>query len=259
MKHTTRRGFIYFRYILPIISAAVLICLMLAPVYRFVTADTGVGGAVSLAELSSNSFNTCREYLFGSGSKAAVTESFSWTLLILVIALWLFFFVGVLSTVFSAFFALSYFGGADRGRGQLVFLTLSVNRVGLCLWHALMLPVFLLPKIMPLLYDGILAYHVELVCDPFDMLWIALAMYALTVAAVIFSRRYETLEKMNVFYIAPTSKEETDVQDTDFEDGDGEESVERDAYEQLLERAKAEQTERLMRLLNKNHDGDKDK
>ncbi len=252
MKKTARKGFIYFRYALPLILAAVLVVLMLLPTYRFITADTGVGETVSLGELLSNSFATAREYIFKSGEKAVPTMDFSVTLLVCVCLMWLLFFIGVISAIFEAYEMVMLCRGIRTSRSRILFVTLSVNRGFLCIWHALMLPIFLLPRIMPLLYGEILAYRVELVCAPFDMLWVALVLYALTAAVIFVSKKYERLEELDIYRL-PEKKIEVMKENTEEEIQEDEPE---DEYEAMMRRARAEQAESILRLLNKNGDDD---
>ncbi len=251
MKKTARRGFIYFRYALPLILAAVLVLLMLFPVYRFVTADTGVGDAISLCELLGNAFSDTREYIFGNGT-ALPTMDFSVTLFVLVIFSWVLFAVGVLTAVFAIYVMVKLCGGKEDSRARIWFVTLTANRGVLCIWQALMLPIFLIPKIMPLLYDGILNYHIELICEPFDMLFAALALYALTVAVIFVSKKYERLIELDVYKLpekAPEAIEEVEPEESVEEESE-------DSYEAMLRRTRDEQTASILRLLNKDSDGE---
>ncbi len=252
MKKTTRSVFVYFRYALPLILAAVLVLIMLLPTYRFVTAE-GVGDKISLFELMENAFSTSREYIFGTGDKQAPTMDFSVTLLILVMLIWLAFFVGLLSAIAAVLVFIGTKKG-QTGKARLVFVTLTVNRALLCTWHALMLPAFLLPHILPLLYKQILAYRVELICEPFDMGLAALALFAITVAVIFFSHRAESLLELDVYH-AP-SKEQAAVTNTEEQIKTEDEPA--DEYEAMMKKAKEEQAASILRLLNKDTDSDED-
>ncbi len=254
MKKTARKGFIYFRYTLPLILAAVLVVLMLLPTYRFITADTGVGEAVSLGELLSNSFATAREYIFKTGEKAVPTMDFSVTLFVVVCVMWLLFFVGVLSAAFAAYVMLTLSHGEYVSGARLLFVTLTANRTLLCVWHALMLPIFFVPKLMPLLYAKILSYRVELICSPFDMLWMALVLYALTVAVIFVSKKYERLEELDIYRL---TEKKTAVIEENAEEEIQEDEPE-DAYEAMMRRSREEQAESILRLLNKDRNNNEE-
>ncbi len=253
MKKTVRKGFIYFRYALPLVLAAVLVILMLFPVYRFVTTDAGVGDAISLLELLGNAFSDTREYIFKSGDKAVPTMDFSVTLFAVVICAWVLFFVGVIFAFLALYVMLEMNSKKNISRMRIMLVTLTVNRVGICIWQALMLPIFLVPKIMPLLYENILAYRVELICEPFDMLWAALALYALTAAVIFMSKKYESLSELNIYRLTEIEVQTHDGYSEEIE-SEGDEPI--DAYEAMVRRAREEQTERILKLLNKDKDSD---
>lgn len=200
MKKKQRKGFIYFRYILPVITLSSMLLLMLIPCYRYITADTGVNAAISLGELLGNSWDTVREYIFGAGDKEVVVMNFSKTVFALVIALWVLYAVALASAIYSAVFAFYYFfSGCAESRQRMLFVTLTVNRVVLCIYHALALPIFVFPTIMQYLYRGILNYHVELDASPFDVMWVAIALCAVNAVVIAISERLEWSEGMNVY------------------------------------------------------------
>ncbi len=253
MKKSTRRGFVYFRYIMPILMAVCLIVLMFIPCYRFITADTGVNQAISLSELLDNSWDTSREYMFGNGEKNDVTLDFARTLFIVVIMMWVLFAIGVLFAIYSAVIAFRYIlSGCVESKSRILYVTLTVNRVVLCVYYALMIPIFMLPKIMPYLYDNMLNYHIELSTSPFDMLWASLGVFAATAIIIAISKRFEVLAQINVY---SSHTELLDEEEEYIEEDD----TPKDIYESMSERAKAEQAERIMRLLNKHGSGEEDR
>ena len=91
MKKNTRRGLIYFRYILPIITPLIMLLLMCIPCYSFVSADGGLHKKISAFELISNAWDTVREYLFGTAEQVQVTADFAGTVFGIIIILFLLF------------------------------------------------------------------------------------------------------------------------------------------------------------------------
>ena len=253
MKGTARKGFIYFRYLFPIFVAVIMLILTFVPCYRYVTADTGLNEAISAKELLSNSWDTVREYLFGGKEQVQVTADFAGTLFGIIIIFCLLFAVGFASAVYCAVVAFRFFAdGGRESKQRILFITLFPNRIVLSVCYALTLPLLFLPKIMPLLYDGILKYHVELICEPFDMVWIDIALVAAVVAVILISARYETLCEMNVFvrYREDEEEEEYEEQYAVPED--------EDAFTEMDRRTREEQNERILRLLNKSEEDDTD-
>ncbi len=253
MKNDTKSRLVYLRYILPVASVCAIVALMFIPCYSYITADAGINEAISLWELLGNSWNTAREYLFGSGEKLAVTTSFARTLLVLIGALLLLFVIGFVSTVYTAVTAFRYFSNGCRdSKATTLFITLVPNRAVLCIYHATVLPLLLLPRIMPLLYKNILSYYVELNTAPFDIVIIAAAVYAINVAVIAACSRLEVSVQMNIF------KKRSVSDDCIISDEETETDIMTDEpYERMSQAEKREQTERIMRLLEKSRgDGD---
>ena len=255
MKKSSQKKFIYFRYIFPIVMVFVLLALMLVPCYRYITADSGAKQAISLSQLLENSWNTAKQYLFGNGEKNEVTSGFAKTLMAIIVSLWVLFLSGAASAVYAAVSAFSYFkSGCKESKQRILFVTLTFNRVVLCIYHALMLPIFFLPMIMPTLYNNLLNYYVELDTTPFDIIFVAIAVFVAMTVIVAVSREMESSLEMNIF-----TKRFGKAQEQMPEKDKAEEPT--DPYEKMQSEAKAEQMERILRLLNKQQteeDEDKD-
>lgn len=258
MKKSSRRGFIYFRYLLPIAAALIMLLLMLVPCYSYITADEGIKEAVSLGELITNSWNTSREYLFSGGEKYEATLAFSRALLIITAGFIFLFAVGLAAALYSAACVFGYIrGGGRESKSRLVFVTVFPNRIVLCAAYALTLPVFLLPRIMPLLYKSFLAYHVELIASPFDIMLVAAALYAACVAVSAVSANLECLEQVNIFARGHADFEENSA-DTEGDKAEADTSAEtEDRYELMSAKEKNEQLERILRMLD-SYDADKE-
>lgn len=249
MKKSTQKGFIYFRYILPVAVTLIMLCLMLVPVYMYNTAGK-LGASVSLGELLENSWDTVRAYIFGASSKKdAATLHFSKVLFGIIIGAWTLFALGVAARICATVTALKMFYTGEQGSsGRALFLAIVPNRAVLCITHALTLPIFFIPMLMPTLYAKLLGTAVLLKCSPFDMAFIALALYIVEVVVICVSAEYETTNKMNLFARAPgtETRVESRVQEQEAPSDDG--------YAGYESRAKQEQLARIMELLNKNKD-----
>lgn len=240
-------GFVYFRFIFPIIISIAMLGIMFIPCYRFKTAG-GLNKAISLGTVMSNGWDTVRGYLFGGGETEKVVSDFAWTLLLIIIVLVVLFTIGFAFAVYSCIRMFSYVYNNDRdSKEHILFITIIPNRIFACAYYALMLPVFALPIFLPLLYEKFLYEHIELFYAPFDMLWIAVGLYAVTVAVVIISGYFEKKSGIDVF-----AKREAPV--VSFEANEEipfKKHNDEDIYEQMNEEAKQEQRERILRLLNK--------
>lgn len=229
-----------------------MLILTFVPCYRFVTADGGIKQAISANELLSNSWDTVRSYLFGGQEQVQVTADFAGTLFGMIIVFCLLFAIGVASAVYAAVVAFRFFaaGGAESKR-RILFITIFPNRIALSICYALTLPLMFLPKIMPWLYKSILNYQVSLICQPFDVAWIDLALLIAVVAVIFISAKYETLREMNVFVRYRVEEEEEQYEEqfsTNEED---------DVFSEMDRKTREEQNERILRLLNKAVDDDR--
>ena len=254
MKKNTQRGFIYFRYLLPIFVAVIMMILGFVPCYRFVTADTGIKQAISANELLSNSWDTVREYLFGNGEQVQVTADFAGTLFGMIIVFWLLFAIGVASAVYAAYVAFCFFSdGRRESKRRILFVTLAPNRIVLSIYYLLTLPLLFLPKILPFLYDGILKYHVELICEPFDIVWVDVALVIAVIAVIFVSAQYETTCEMNVFV------RYRDIEKDDEYEEQYAELKDEDIFSEMDRKTREEQNERILRLLDRYEEEDTDK
>jgi len=244
MNRNSRKGFIYFRYIFPIIAALIMMILVFIPAYRYITADTGLKEAMSLGGLIGNSWDTVRTYLFDGGAdKQQPITDFSATVLTLIIVFVILFAVGLAVAIWTAVEALRYFlVGDTHEKSRVLFLTLVPNRILSCVYLALLLPIFTLPMLMPTLYDNILNYHVELSVTV-DMLYIALALWLAAVIITAVSARFE-IGELNVFFKATVEDNDDKTEQVDAQEPN-------DPYSELERRAKEEQAERILKLLNK--------
>ena len=256
VRNDKRKLFIYARYVLSVALALIALVLMLVPCYTYITPDNGANEPVSLGDLIANSWSTSRVYAFGGGEKNDVTMGFAYTVMGLTAALALLFAVGA----FSSVYALVRFLRRDRDENarKIFFITAVPNRIALCIYHALMLPIFFLPMLMPLLYDRMLMYSVALSVSPFDMVFAVLVLYVAAVVLVAVSAHYERIEDMDIFArheIAEEQMEELEEPDVDVDDDVADDS---DPYEKMKREATQEQTDRILRMLRINNDNDEE-
>ena len=228
--------------------------LILIPCYRFIT-PKGTMGTTSIAELMTNSWNMAREYLFGAGGENdEQTVYFSKYVLGLMLALLASFALGAVSVIYTTVNGFAYFrGDCKESKRKALFITLVPNRVLLCIYHALLLPIFLFPMMMPSIYRGILTTYVEIVYSPFNLIFIALGLYLAMAVIIFLSAGYESDLGMNLFVRRKPFDGRAETTHTYDEDREA-----RDEYESMSQRAKDEQLERIKRLLNQNETEEED-
>lgn len=249
MKKGNQKKIIYLRYIAPIAASVIMLLVMLIPVYSYVTVE-GKAGAVSLSELLRNSWDSVRLYLFGTtGDRDAATLNFSRVLLGMIIAAWTLFALGVISQICAAVTALGQFSGrrGTHGSGRAMFLAVVPNRIVLCLYHALTLPIFFIPMLMPTLYARLLGTTVMLTYEPIDVVLIALLLYVAQVVLVAVSAGYESAQAMNIFARVKPPQIETEDDGDEDEDEYGDEEIGTD----IASRERQEQLRRIAELLAK--------
>ena len=206
-----KKGFIYFRYVLGVALAVLILAGMFIPCLRY-TVGENHNQPISNVSLIKNSWETSREYLFdGASNKQVEQTSFSKALLATVILLSVLFIIGALFAAYTAYCAFSYFRDPKRTDGnRIFFLTLVPNRVVLCIYHALLLPLAFLPRIIIPLYENILNYQTVLYFSAFEPWIIALVLYAAFVAVVFVSARYERSLGLDPLYNEAREKRKKD-------------------------------------------------
>ena len=206
-----KKGFIYFRYILGAALAVLILAGMLIPCLKY-TVGENHNQPISNLSLIKNSWETSREYLFdGASNKQVEQTAFSKALLATVIALSAIFIIGVLLAAYTAYCAFSYFRDPERtDSNRIFFLTLVPNRVVLCIYHALLLPLAFLPRIIIPLYENILNYQTVLYFSAFEPWIIALVLYAAFIAVVFVSARYERSLGLDPLYNEAKEKRKKD-------------------------------------------------
>ena len=124
-----RRAFVVFRYLFPIICAALIFGVLWIPCLQYTNNQSGTDDPISAMRLMKNSWDQVRNYLFGSGEQTNGNMQFSGTVLFLLILFWILFAVGVAVAVW-AWSAFSRYAeaGRENEKGRVWFITLIPNR-----------------------------------------------------------------------------------------------------------------------------------
>ena len=147
------RALVYIRYILPIIFCIAIWCITFAPCLAYATGSNAPNDPISLRELFGNSWDNVRGYLFGGGEQSPALHSFSVKMLVMLIAFFILFAIGFISTVFVAISVFSFLSKRDRrSKAWLVFITVVPNRTVACILQGLTLPLLLLPRLVVPMY-----------------------------------------------------------------------------------------------------------
>ena len=246
-KNARARGWILGKNLYPFLMI-LLICIALAiPCLRYTTADTGTNETISQWELMGNSWDQSRQYLFGGGEQTSGNVLFCRTVLGTLIGFFLAFFVGAAALIFAAVGAIYYMVRPTwQGTGRALYLTLFPNRVAVCLWGALMLPILIFPRLLVFFYRRYFYYSVLLNVTFGEPMVIGGVLFVLFLALVIGFAKWEERTGLSPF---PKKKQkglpevEEDAEPT-FSSADPME-------DELTARAREEQMERIRRLLDK--------
>lgn len=230
---------------------------MLIPCLKY-TIGGNSNQPISALELVKNSWETSRAYLFdGASGKQVEITSFSKALLATVIALAVLFVLGAIFSVYMACCAFSYFKNTENtDKNRIFFLTLVPNRVVLCMYSALILPLTFLPRIIIPLYENILNYQTVLFPSVFEPWIIALVLYAAFVAIVLISARYERQLGLDPLYNEVKEKHRREKKSvmTYAEEESEEEAPVSISIDDIL---REEQAERIRKMLSDNRENDK--
>lgn len=197
MKIQNKKKLIYARYILPPALIFLTLFAMLIPAYRYVSGGE-VTEVMSAYSRISYSFEQARTVLFGGGENAGANIAFSKMFFAITIASVLLFIIALAVSVYCAVVAITYFASDDEKKAEEMrtfFVTLFPNRIIVCLWQLLFLPLLLLPyAIIPLCKYAFNTRVAIAICAP-DPLIIGgaflAAIFALTVICAPMERSFD--------------------------------------------------------------------
>ena len=252
---------IYVRYLLPVVLCLALLGTMLIPCLQYSTVE-GTQKEISALELMENSWDQVRAYLFATSDQEITQVRFSWTVLILLPVLVLFFLIGAVMTVAVAVGAMRYINNYAYRKtdARIWFITIIPNRIVVCAVQALILPMLFYSRMIIPLYTKVLHVGVLLnVSFPEPWVW-GLIAYAVIVALTVISARFEReldadpfkkIKRPVVRVVDPEKDEPAEEEEPKFTD----EAARR--YYENQKRAREEQAELIRRLLNKNNEEEK--
>ncbi len=201
MNRNSKKKLVYIRYIFPVVAILLTFVLMLVPCYSYTTADTGAQEAISLLELADNARMQVCDYLFErTGTKDEANLYFSKLVLGLLVGFSVLFAVAFAATVYILVSAIRYFKKPDDiDTPRLLFVTLIPNRIVGFVLQALVFPLLAFPRLMVLIYEKVLHYHVELALTFPDPLILGAVLYIGSIVLSCMSASHEAGLRMNPF------------------------------------------------------------
>ena len=243
-----KRKWIYVRYLYPVVSMLVITALLFIPCYSFVT-DGGANDPVSVLTLTKNSWDWGTQCLWGIGIEQSLGNIyFSQTVLIMVIAFYLAFIIALGASIYlcaSAFMCFRRTPFAEKNR--IILITFFFNRTVVSILQTLAFPIFIFPKLLPFVYLSTLNTYVEMRLEFIDPLLISAFLYAAGVVISVITAPWEKKLDMDIFK-KPSAK----VVEEEKNGEDLSESKPESALEIMNRKAREEQAEKILELLNKN-------
>ena len=247
-KNARASAWIRAKNLYPFLMILLILISLAIPCLRYTTAE-GTNETISQWELMGNSWEQSRQYLFGGGEQTSGNMLFCRAVLGTLIGFSLAFFVGAAALVFAAVGALCYMGTPMwQGTGRALYLTLFPNRVAVCLWGALMLPLLTFPRLLICFYQRYFYYKVLLNVTFVEPMVIGGVLFVLFLVSVIGFAKWEERMELSPF----PKKKQRGLPDPAAEESQEDESFTADpAEDEMTRRAREEQIERIRRLLDK--------
>ncbi len=256
MKQQTQKKLIYLRYILSPVAMLVMAVVAFIPSYKY-----AIGGelndGLSLWKLCSNSFNTSRQVIFAVSEQDAANLLFSKTVFLMLAVFALLWLIAFAAALYSAITAITYFCSDNEEKAEnsrTLFITFFPNRIVLCGVQLLSLPLLLFPYILPTIYRNIWNYTVSLALTAPDALIVGAA---LIVAVCVLSAICAPWERRFDADLFRKRKSFGDARE--YDQDDTAEDERKSTKTTLADTARAEQNERIRKLLGNNGTDDDEK
>ena len=191
---------IYLRYIYPSVASFLSFLLLFLPCFRFITKG-GNNTAVSLFELTRNSWEQGTHCLWGSGIEQSVGNIyFSRSVIIMVAVFYLLFIFAIAVSGYITVSAFLHFKkSACTEKNRVILVTFFFNRIVVAILQALTLPIFIFPRLLPPLYMNALSTYVELRIEFIEPLILVIALNVIGVIISIFTLKKEKALGMDLF------------------------------------------------------------
>lgn len=191
---------IYLRYIYPSLSALISFLLLFIPSYRFISTGTK-NDPISVLELAKNAWEWGTRCLWGSGIEQSVGNIyFSKSVIAMVAVFYLLFVLGVAVSVYLTVSAVLYLKKSPCSpKNRLILVTFFFNRTVVTLLQALILPIFLFPRLLPSLYMNALNTYIELRIEFIEPLVLVVALNIIGAVISVIAFKKEKALGMDIF------------------------------------------------------------
>ena len=209
------KALVYIRYILPIVLCLATVFITFAPCLAYATGGNAPSEPISLRELFGNSWDNVRAYLFSGQEQSPALHDFSVKMLVILIAFFILFAIGFISTVAVALCVFGFLSKRDRrSKIWLIFITLVPNRIVVCILQGLTLPLLFLPRIVIPMYKTMGEAVTLTTTGPEPLIW-GIIFTVISVALSVFSSFVEKEMKLDAFDRPKDIEEETEQTESD--------------------------------------------
>ena len=202
---------IHLRHIFPAATDLLLVILIFIPSFRFIITSK-LQPTQSVFELISNSWKGSREYLFSASAQTTPQgEAMYRAIFIALIALILLFALGVAINVFSMIVSYGDMISPEENKKlKNVYLAFIPNRIVLCVFRVLVIPIFFLPDIVARYYRTRLFQAVAVKYTFLHPAIIAAVLFVITVVITLIARKHEISDGRDVFFKKSRAKPSDD-------------------------------------------------
>ena len=192
---------IHLRHIFPAVADILLLILMFIPSFSFVISSK-LQPKQSTFDLISNSWRGSREYLFSATAETTPQgEAMYRAIFIALITLILLFALGVAINIFSMVVSYKDMIAPEENKDlKNAYLAFIPNRIVLCVFRLLVIPIHFLPDIVARCYRTKLFQAVSVKYTLLHPAIIAAILFVASVVIIIISKKHEISEKKDIFF-----------------------------------------------------------
>ena len=248
-KTARRRTLLKLKAMLPAITVALLVLTMAIPCFSYTVKGPGTMDSSSEWTLLSNTWQTSRTALFGTGGDYSELERgfsqacFYTVLISSVLAL-----ISAGLSIWSSVGALRYFRDPSCENRERAIYRTFFNRPLVLLYQLLLLPLIAFPRVIVWYYQDMMFYPTTLKLTFPEPLMIGAALWILWIVATVSMREWEREMRLDPFAdphreAEPEEKEEYTPRFA---------SAEEERLYEMKEQSRAEQLERIRQMLSRN-------
>ncbi len=250
-KEERRRTLLYIKAILPTLTVLFLLVAMAIPCLTYTVKGTGTLEPISEWTLLSNTWETSRLTLFGTGDASEQELGFSRACFLTVLISAILAILSVGLSVWSSVGAVRYLQHPEKETKERAIYRTFFNRPLLFFYQLLLLPLLSFPRIIVSFYDNMMFYPTTLKLSFPEPLMIGVGLLVLWIAFTVGMRKWERTMELDPFADPHRPKEE-DEEESAYEPKFLNEE-EKKLYE-MQEKSREEQLERIRRMFSHQED-----